>query len=116
MIEIQGVVVDALWLFGIVCLVATLSYMVWYSRVRGWHIGSTLRLPRTLVPMCVSLEFFCIGMAMKGVVAFKPAPWWEIVAWSILAVLFAVQTVVYGIAGMRYGWDTPIEGRKNGGY
>ena len=58
------------------------------------------------------LELFAIGLAINGISAIQPAPWWETIAWSILALLFAVQTVIYGIAGLRYGWDTPLEERE----
>jgi hypothetical protein len=47
------------------------------------------------------------------VLATLQAPWWETVAWSALAVLFTVQTVAYGIAGARNGWDTPLEERDD---
>ncbi|MCB9161732.1 MAG: hypothetical protein R2851_10945 [Caldilineaceae bacterium] len=52
-------------------------------------------------------------MAVQGLTAYQRAPWWETLAWTALAVLFAVQTVVYGVAGMRFGWDTPVEGRNS---
>jgi hypothetical protein len=57
------------------------------------------------------MEIFCIGIAANGVLSTQTAPWWETTAWSVLAILFAVQTIAYGIAGTRNGWDTPLEER-----
>jgi hypothetical protein len=66
-----------------------------------------------LIPLSVSLELFAIGLAINGATALQPAPWWETIAWSLLALLFAFQTVMYGLAGMRHGWDTPLEERDD---
>lgn len=112
---LQEVLIDALWIIGLACLLATFSYVSWYRSVRGWKWGYAFSLPRLLVPLCLSLELLCIGLAINGLTAYWPAPWWETAAWTALAVLFAVQTVVYGVAGMRYGWDTPVEGRDHDG-
>ena len=110
---LQEVLIDALWILGLACLLATLSYMSWYRNVRGWKWTYAFSLPRVLVPICLSLELFCIGLAINGLTSYWPAPWWESLAWTLLALLFAIQTVVYGVAGIRYGWDTPVEGRSN---
>lgn len=115
MTAFQSLVANWLWIFGLACVVATFSYVAWYRVSRRWRWGYALGLPRILVPLCVSLELFCIGLALNGLLAFQQAPWWEIAAWSALAILFAVQTVVYGLAGIRYGWDTPVEGRHHDG-
>lgn len=113
MISWQSVLSDALWILGLAGALATFSYMSWRRSVVGWSWGYTLSVPRTLVPLCLSMELFSIGLAMTGLTAYQPAPWWETVIWTVLVVLFAVQTVMYGIAGKRYGWDTPVEGRKH---
>ncbi len=113
MFSLQEIFIDALWIIGIAGVLATLSYMNWYRSANNWTWRQLFNLPRMLIPLCVSMEFFCIGVAVKGVLAVQPAPWWETVAWSALAVLFAIQTVAYGIAGVRYGWDTPLEERDD---
>ena len=113
MLSVQDVVTDALWIVGLAGLLATFSYMNWYRRRQGWRWRYLFSLPRLLVPFCVSLELFCISLAVKGVVAYQPAPWWETIAWSILAVIFALQTVIYGWVGIRQGWDTPIDERAD---
>ena len=108
----MSIFADILWVLGLAAVLATFSYAMWYRSIQDWTWKHALNLPRILVPLCLSIEIFCIGLAMQGLTAFRPAPWWETIAWSILAVLFAIQTVIYGLAGMRYGWDIPVEGRN----
>jgi hypothetical protein len=112
MSTIQNLWTNALWVIGLASVLATFGYMGWYRSMRAWSWKRVLSLPRILIPLTVSLEFFSLGLAINGLTALEPAPWWETMAWSILALLFAAQTVVYGLAGMRHGWDTPLEGRK----
>lgn len=113
MFSLQEIFIDALWIIGIAGVLATLSYMNWYRSANGWSWRRLFSLPRMLIPLCVSMELFCIGIAVNGLLATPRAPWWETVCWSALAVLFAVQTVAYGIAGARNGWDTPLEERDD---
>jgi hypothetical protein len=111
MLTVQSIVVNALWIVGLAGVLATLSYTAWYRSAQGWRWRQVFSLPRMLIPLSVSLELFSIGLAINGISATPPAPWWETAAWSILALVFAVQTVIYGVAGLRYGWDTPLEER-----
>jgi hypothetical protein len=111
MLTVQSLLTNALWVIGLAGALATFSYMAWYRGGHGWPWKRVFALPRMLIPLSVSLELFAIGLAINGISAVQPAPWWETIAWSILALLFAVQTVIYGIAGLRYGWDTPLEER-----
>ena len=111
MLRLQDVLTNALWVLGLAGLLATFSYTSWYRGQRLWGWRYLFSLPRMLVPLCVSIEFFCIGLAVNGAIAYQPAPWWETAAWSILALVFALQTVIYGWAGVQRGWDTPIEER-----
>ena len=113
MIRWQDVLTSTLWILGLAGLLATLSYMSWY---RSRHPGSwrlLFRLPRMLIPFCLSLEIFCIGLATNGALAYQPAPWWETAAWSVLALIFALQTGLYGWVGVQRGWDMPIEEKDN---
>lgn len=111
MLTVQSLFVNALWIVGLAGVLATLSYMAWYRSALGWRWRRVFSLPRMLIPLSVSLELFSIGLAINGITAVQPAPWWETTLWSILALLFAAQTVIYGAAGLRYGWDTPLEER-----
>jgi hypothetical protein len=111
MLTVQSFFTNALWIVGLAGVLATFSYMGWYRSAHGWRWNRVFSLPRILIPLSVSLELFSIGLAINGIIAPQPAPWWEIAAWSALALLFAIQTVIYGVAGFRYGWDTPMEER-----
>jgi hypothetical protein len=111
MFSLQDILIDALWIVGIAGVLATLSYMNWFRSAHGLTWRRLLSLPRALIPLCVSMEIFCIGIAVNGLLSTQPAPWWETAAWSVLALMFAVQTIAYGIAGTRNGWDTPLEER-----
>ncbi len=111
MITLRTVLIDALWVLGLAGLLATFSYMSWVRTVQPQPWRRLYNLPRMLVPLCVSVELFCIGLALNGVLAYQPAPQWETIAWSLLALLFAAQTILYGWAGMRHGWDRPLAER-----
>ena len=108
----QTFLINALWVVGLAGVLASFSYMIWFRNARDWPWQRVFSLPRMLIPLSVSLELFSIGLAINGITAALPAPWWEVTAWSVLALIFAVQTVIYGVAGLRYGWDTPLEERK----
>jgi hypothetical protein len=112
MVTVQSLLINGLWVVGLAGALATFSYMAWHRNVHGWSWQRVFGLPRMLIPLSVSLELFSIGLAISGISAIQPAPWWETTAWSILALVFAVQTVIYGVAGLRYGWDTPLEARN----
>jgi hypothetical protein len=110
---VQTFLINALWVVGLAGVLASFGYMSWFRSARGWRWQRVFSLPRMLIPLSVSLELFSFGLAINGITAPQPAPWWEISAWSILALIFAVQTVIYGMAGLRYGWDTPLEERDD---
>ncbi len=111
MFTLRQLLFDALWVLGVASLLATFSYMNWVRAARSLGWKTMFSLPRFLIPLCVSLELFCIGLAVNGAMAYQPAPWWETGAWSGLALIFAIQTIIYGWAGLQHGWDTPIEER-----
>lgn len=68
-------------------------------------------LPRFLSPFCISLALFSTGMALGAVTNVTPS-WWQLAAWSILAVVFVVFAARTTLAGRQNGWDTPIEDIK----
>ncbi len=106
------VFIEALWVLGLAGALATFSYMAWYRGLHSWSWRFTFSVPRFLVPLSFSLALFCTGMALNGVIAYQPAPWWQTAAWSVLAILFVFQLVLYGRVGRQKGWDAPIEGNK----
>ena len=113
MFTLQDVLIDAIWILGLAGLLAIGSYFDWYRRVREWTWGYTLRTWRFLFSLSLSLTVFCIGMTLNGVVSMQRAPMWETLAWSLLSLLLLVQSVIYGVAGDNYGWDTSMEGMDN---
>jgi hypothetical protein len=98
----------ALWILGLAGVLATLSYSSWYRDLSGRRWGAMVTLPRFLSPFCISLAAFCAGMALGASAAATPS-WWQLAAWSILAVVFVVFAARTTLAGKRNGWDTPIE-------
>ncbi len=110
MISVQGLVADALWVFGLAGALATVSYASWVRGVQQWTWAHTLKTPLLLAPLSFSLFLFSGGMALAGLFSDWPAPWWQIIAWSVLSVLFGVQGGLYTRTGLRTGWDAPIEG------
>ncbi|HHY58304.1 MAG TPA: hypothetical protein GYA08_23030 [Chloroflexi bacterium] len=113
MITVQSLVSDALWVLGLAGALATFSYMNWVRDVRRWTWSYTLSTPMLLAPLSSSLCLFSGGMALSGLFAVWPSPWWQIIAWSVLTALFGLQAVLYAGAGRRAGWDAPIEGKSN---
>ncbi|MBE2238050.1 MAG: hypothetical protein IAE81_09690 [Caldilineaceae bacterium] len=113
MISLQSLFSDALWVFGLAGVLATASYMNWVRGVRQWTWARTLNTPMLLAPLCFSLFLFSGGMTLAAFFSAWPTPWWQMIAWSVLAVLFGVQGVLYARTGRRTGWDAPIEGQSN---
>jgi len=112
MVGLEDVLVDVIWILGLSGLLATISYVSWYRDSKRWNWRYTFSIPRTLIPLCLSLEIFCIGMALNGLLPKPSVPLWESIAWSLLALLFVIQIIIYGLAGRRNGWDTSMEGKR----
>ena len=112
MITPQSLLANVLWLFGMSGVLATFSYMAWHRKQHDLSWRALWASPRLLAPLALSLTAFCTGMAWAGAVEFQPSPWWQTIAWTVLALLFALQAVLYARAGRRTGWDNPVEGNK----
>ncbi|HHW88832.1 MAG TPA: hypothetical protein GX400_21805 [Chloroflexi bacterium] len=113
MISVQSLVSDALWVMGLAGALATFSYVNWMRGVRCWTWSYMLSTPMLLAPLSFSLCLFSGGMALAGLFSAWPSPTWQIIAWSVLAALFGLQTLLYVRAGRSTGWDAPIEGKSN---
>jgi hypothetical protein len=113
MMTIELLIGHALWVLGLSGALATLSYLSWLRGVRGWSWSYTVQIPLFLFPLSVSLFLFSGGLALTGLWAAPSAPWWQWLAWSVLAVLFGGQSVLYLRAGRRTGWEAPIEEKSN---
>ena len=111
MLTLPSVLSAGIWILGLAGVLATLSYADWWRRLRHGRWSSLWALPRFLSPFCLSLTLFCSGMALAALTAPSPS-WWQVAAWSILALVLAFYAVRWTQAGRRSGWDTPIEGRQ----
>lgn len=113
MISVQSLLSNSLWVLGLAGVLATFSYMNWLRGIRCWSWPYTWNTPMFLTPLSLSLFLFSGGMASAGLLSVSPAPWWQLIAWSVLALLFGVQAVLYARAGRHSGWDAPIEEQSN---
>ena len=110
MLALPNLLSTGLWLLGLAGVLATLSYADWARSLhrRRWR---SMLLPRFLSPFCLASTLFCGGVVLAAIT--NPAPsWWQIAAWSILAVFFAFYAMTITLAGRRNGWDTPIQGMR----
>lgn len=101
---------NLLWIMGVSGVLATCSYGNWYRLLHEWSWRFLLRTPRFLFPLCLSSTFICTGVAMNGRFGADPAAWYVILVWTVLAIVFAGQSIGYYLAGDRNGWSTSTEG------
>lgn len=113
MISALSLFSNGLWVLGLAGVLATFSYVNWMRRERGWSWKYTFNTPVFLTPLSFSLFIFSSGMMASGLVSIAPAPWWQSVAWGMLALLFGVQSALYVHAGRSHGWNAPIEEQRN---
>lgn len=112
MISTASLLSNTLWVLGLAGVLATFSYMNWLRGAQQWSWTYTFSTPLFLTPLSLSLFVFSGGMASAGWFSLSTAPWWQLIAWSVLAVLFGVQAAIYMRAGLKSGWDAPIEEKK----
>jgi hypothetical protein len=111
MLTLPSLLSATLWILGLAGVLATLSYADWQRSLHHRRWRSIVLLPRLLSPLCLSLTLFCIGMALAAA-SNPPLSWWQIAAWSILALVFAFYAWITTQAGRRAGWDAPFEGMR----
>jgi hypothetical protein len=85
MVDWLGVVTNGLWVLGLAGMLATLSYLDYYARIRGQPVRQVLNAPMFVRPFSWAAVVFCLGVAASG------GSWWQRAAWAVLAVLFGVQ-------------------------
>jgi hypothetical protein len=112
MFTLTDVLIDALWILGLAGVFATFSYIDYYRHLRRWRWRDAWQRPCLLMPLSLSLTIFSVGLALNGVTTYQPAPWWETLVWSAMALIFAWQTFLYTQAGRRRGWDLPVEAEE----
>ncbi|MFM7175645.1 MAG: hypothetical protein ACKO4U_21760 [Caldilinea sp.] len=113
MMAVELLIGHAFWVLGLSGVLATFSYLNWLRGVRGWSYSYMLQIPLFLLPLSLSLFLFSGGMALTGLWAVPSVPWWQRLAWSVLTLLFGLQSLLYLRAGRRTGWEAPIEEKSN---
>ena len=111
MLTLPSLLSAGLWILGLAGVLATVSYADWRRSLHQHRWSSIMTLPRLLSPFCLSFTLVCSGMALAAITYSSPS-WWQIGAWSLLAVIFACLAAVTTLAGRRNGWDTPFEGMR----
>ncbi len=93
--DFRAVGAGALWVLGLGIVLAAFSYASWVASLRRAPRGlrRTMGQPTFKVAFDLGLALVCAGFALAG------QEWWEQLAWSGLAVLFAIQ-------GGYGGWQT----------
>lgn len=86
MINWYSVGFGALWILGLSLVAAALSFANYLASQQKRQFKQVLELPACRIMTDLGLVFFCLGWA-GGVSAT-----WERLLWTVLALVFAVQT------------------------
>lgn len=112
MFSMTDVLIDALWILALAGVFATFSYTDWLRSEQKGRWRDQWALPRFLLPLNGSLTAFCIGLALNGVTAYTPDPWWQTAIWAVLGILFGVQTYAAWHFGKENGWERAMDDRS----
>jgi hypothetical protein len=85
MIDWLYVARNALWIFGLSIVLASLSYASWWGQMHGVRLGAALGRRDCVVPTNLGLLLFCASLAWGA------TRWWERGLWVLLALAFAWQ-------------------------
>ncbi len=85
MIDWLSLAFNFLWILGLGCILAILSWAYYYSQVRRIHFKQVLKKHSFLTGLYISGGLFCAGMAGST------KPGWELWVWVGLAILWAIQ-------------------------
>lgn len=86
MIDIIGVVTNALWIAGLAIVLAAFSRASFVAAQTRTRLRSQLDHPAFALPFSLGFVLFCLGVAFSST-----RGWWESVLWLGLATAFAVQ-------------------------
>ncbi len=89
MIDWFGVFHNTLWIVGLAIGLAALSYADWRRRTTAppASFRHALAEPGFQATASLGLTLFCVGLALGS------AAGWQIVAWAVLGLIFAWNTV-----------------------
>lgn len=85
----------AVWVLGLGIVLAVWSYTDWQAHRLQVYRRVLLTTPLVLGPLCAGLAWFCLGMALVSGLT------WQVVAWSIVGLLLAGQSLWYWRAHRR---------------
>ena len=85
MINWLNLLANTFWILGCALALATLSYASWQASVGNEKMGMVLSSPAYKISLYAAGALFSIGLAATS------ERIWEILLWTILAILFAVQ-------------------------
>lgn len=88
MIDWTSLLLNSLWILGLSLALGTLSYGSWQASVTQHNTWSILKGSGYLISFSLAALLFCVGLAGTSDTI------WEIIIWSILAVLFLIQMLV----------------------
>jgi len=104
MLDLRLLAGGALWILGLAICLAAYGYARWWAYQNNVRIRRVIGRPLFLIPLFVGLTVFCSGMALSTTRG------WEIILWSVLAVLCAAQSVWICLVRQRdrrHGQDNP---------
>jgi hypothetical protein len=88
MIDWLNLAFNALWIIACALALATLSYASWQASIAKEKTLTILKKPAYMATLNVAGLLFCAGLAGTSSATL------EILLWSVLGVLFAVQVVL----------------------
>lgn len=94
MIDWANLAANSLWILGCTLALATLSYASWEASVYKDKFTARLKKPAIQISLNLAGILFCAGLAATS------SKTYEIILWSVLALLFLLQ-VAAGFAQSR---------------
>ena len=85
MIDWLNLLANSFWILGCALALATLSYASWQASGKNEKMGMVLSSPGYKISLYAAGTLFSIGLAATS------DRIWEIVLWTILAILFIIQ-------------------------
>jgi hypothetical protein len=85
MINWLNLIANSLWILGCALAIATLSYASWQASGKNEKMRMVLSSPAYKISLYAAGALFSIGLAATS------DRLWEIILWTILAILFVVQ-------------------------
>jgi len=85
MIDWLNLIANSLWILGCALALATLSYASWQASVKNEKMRMVLSSPGYKISLYAAGALFSIGLAATS------ERIWEIILWTIFAILFIIQ-------------------------